>query len=197
MRKAVVLSVTNTTTVRRRKRKEGILYHNACGRCIGEFFGDGFGERLSHCGGRGGVSGCCNGLRGECGSGFVSARAGTASRSGSWSPAEDEANSGPISDVPDHSRARPRLRPLLSPPLSSEVVGPMTSLTMLPRSTACDGEVSGSVSCDAADGGGHTLSWKMEPDSDARARNRRGGDDGTGECDGESGRCEYEYAAYG
>jgi hypothetical protein len=34
--------------------------------------------------------------------------------------------------------------------------------------------VSGSMSCEAADGGGHTLSWNIEPDSDARTRNRRG-----------------------
>ena len=73
----------------------------------------------------------------------------------------------------------------------------MTSSTMLPRSTAWDGDVSGSVNCEAAFGGGHTLSWKMEPDSDARGRKRRGGDDGTGEAVrryGDSGRCECEYA---
>jgi len=35
--------------------------------------------------------------------------------------------------------------------------------------------VSGSISCEAADGGGQTLSWNMEPDSEARARSRRGG----------------------
>ncbi len=76
----------------------------------------------------------------------------------------------------------------------------MTSSTILPRTTACDGDVSGSVSCDAADGGGQTLSWKIEPDSDARGRKRRGEADGTGEavraC-GESGRCEYDEYAYG
>jgi len=35
--------------------------------------------------------------------------------------------------------------------------------------------VSGSISCEAADGGGQTLSWNMDPDSEARARSRRGG----------------------
>lgn len=67
----------------------------------------------------------------------------------------------------------------------------MTSLTMLPRSTAWEGDVSGSVKCE---GGGHTLSWKMEPDSDACGRKRRGGDEGAGEAvrtNGESGRCIY------
>lgn len=33
----------------------------------------------------------------------------------------------------------------------------------------------GSISCEAADGGGQTLSWNMDPDSEARARSRRGG----------------------
>ena len=55
----------------------------------------------------------------------------------------------------------------------------MTALTILPRSTACDADVSGSVSC--ADGGGQTLSWNIEPDSDARARKSNGGDDWTGD----------------
>jgi hypothetical protein len=31
------------------------------------------------------------------------------------------------------------------------------------------------MSCEAADGGGQTLSWNMDPDSEARARSRRGG----------------------
>lgn len=31
------------------------------------------------------------------------------------------------------------------------------------------------MSWEAADGGGQTLSWNMEPDSEARARRRRGG----------------------
>ena len=35
--------------------------------------------------------------------------------------------------------------------------------------------MSGSISCEADDGGGQTLSWNMDPDSEARARNRRGG----------------------
>ena len=35
--------------------------------------------------------------------------------------------------------------------------------------------MSGSISCEAADGGGQTLSWNMDPDSEARARSRRGG----------------------
>lgn len=109
------------------------------------------------------------------------------------------AKRGLVSDVtvvPDPSRVGP-LRP--TAPLSSET-GPITSWTMLPRSTACAGDVSGSVSCDAADGGGHTLSWNIDPDSDARARNRRGGDAGIGEvvraCGGESGLYPYA-AAYG
>jgi hypothetical protein len=63
------------------------------------------------------------------------------------------------------------------------------------------------MSWEAADGGGQTLSWKMDPDSEARARSRRGGvndeggdkSEGTGtgvekvtcarECDGD---CERE-----
>ena len=171
-----------------------MLCYNGVTRCKGEFFGEGFGERLSHCGGRGGVIGRSNGLRGDCGSGFVSVSVvGPTSESGS--PA---AKSGPVSELRDPSRVRPPLPP---PPSFSSVVvrgeGPMTSLTILPRSTAWDGDVSGSINCDAADGGGHTLSWKMEPDSDARGRKRRGGDDGTGEAVrtyGESGWCEYEYA---
>lgn len=176
--RAVVLSVSmpcRRAYINKRK------YYNARAICKGELFGEGFGERLSHRGGRGGVcggvSGGCSGLRGDCGSGFVSVSVGTASSA---------SNSGPISDTPDSSRGWPR------PPAV-----PMTSSTMLPRSTAWDGDVSGSVSCDAADGGGHTLSWKIEPDSDARGRNRRGGDDGTGEpgrpC-GISDSCEYAYA---
>jgi hypothetical protein len=68
----------------------------------------------------------------------------------------------------------------------------MTSLTMLPRSTAWDGDVSGSVS---ADGGGQTLSWKMEPDSDAWGRKRRGDDIGEAVRTGGGGEsCEYAYA---
>ena len=35
--------------------------------------------------------------------------------------------------------------------------------------------MSGSISNEA--GGGHTASWNIEPDSDARARRRRGGED--------------------
>jgi hypothetical protein len=35
--------------------------------------------------------------------------------------------------------------------------------------------VSGSISCEDAEGGGQTLSWNMDPDSEARARRRRGG----------------------
>lgn len=96
--------------------------------------------------------------------------------------------------VPDPSRVGPLRLP--TAPLSSEA-GPITSLTILPRSTAFAADVSGSVSCDAADGGGHTLSWNMDPDSDARARNRSGGDEEIGEverpCGGESG--VYAYAA--
>jgi hypothetical protein len=54
------------------------------------------------------------------------------------------------------------------------------------------------MSCEAADGGGQTLSWKMDPDSEARARSRRGGvsdveggvekDTCARECDGDCGR---------
>lgn len=35
--------------------------------------------------------------------------------------------------------------------------------------------MSGSISCEEAAGGGQTLSWNMDPDSEARARSRRGG----------------------
>jgi hypothetical protein len=35
--------------------------------------------------------------------------------------------------------------------------------------------VSGSISCEEAAGGGQTLSWNMDPDSEARARSRCGG----------------------
>jgi len=176
-------------------KKKRVLCYNGNARCKGEFFGEGFGERLSHCGGRGGVSGRCCRLRGDCGSGFVSVSVGTGTASG-WESRTPAANSGPTSDPRDPSRVRPPLPP---PSFSSVVVrgeGPMTSLTMLPRSTAWDGDVSGSVSCEAADGGGHTLSWKMEPDSDARGRKRRGGDDGTGEVEstgGEKSGCQYVY----
>lgn len=31
------------------------------------------------------------------------------------------------------------------------------------------------MSCEAAEGGGQTLSWNMDPDSEARARSSRGG----------------------
>jgi hypothetical protein len=56
----------------------------------------------------------------------------------------------------------------------------MTSSTMRVRSIFCEGVVSGSVSCD---GGGQTLSWNIEPDSDARGRNKRGGEvDKEGDC---------------
>jgi hypothetical protein len=55
----------------------------------------------------------------------------------------------------------------------------MTSVTMRARSTLCEGDVSGSMSCEAAEGGGQTLSWNMEPDSDARTRRRRGGEEDT------------------
>jgi hypothetical protein len=66
----------------------------------------------------------------------------------------------------------------------------MTSVMMRARFTLCEGEVSGSISCDAADGGGHTLSWNMEPVSEARARSRRGGvngDEGGGSGGGGKG----------
>jgi hypothetical protein len=58
--------------------------------------------------------------------------------------------------------------------------------------------------CEAADGGGQTLSWNMEPDSEARARRRRGGmsdvSDAEGGCKGkdkfagvcDDGDCERE-----
>lgn len=56
--------------------------------------------------------------------------------------------------------------------------------------------MSGSISCEA--GGGHTASWNIEPDSDARARRRRGGeeDEGAAACayddrEGTSKDCEY------
>lgn len=52
----------------------------------------------------------------------------------------------------------------------------MTSVTMRVRSMLED--MSGSINCEAADGGGQTLSWNMEPDSEARARSRRGGVNG-------------------
>jgi len=58
-------------------------------------------------------------------------------------------------------------------PVPVRCEGPMTSLTIRPRSTLCEGDVRGSMSCE---GGGQTLSWNIEPDSDARARRRRGGD---------------------
>ena len=76
----------------------------------------------------------------------------------------------------------------------------MTSVTTRVRSTLCEGYVSGSINWEAADGGGQTLSWNMDPDSEARARNRRGGVSVAGggkadkdtcrECDG--GDCERE-----
>jgi hypothetical protein len=63
--------------------------------------------------------------------------------------------------------------------------------------------VSGSISCEAVDGGGQTLSWNMDPDSEARARNRRGGvsdveggdngaDKDTFGCVYDDGDCERE-----
>jgi hypothetical protein len=65
--------------------------------------------------------------------------------------------------------------------------------------------VSGSIICEAADGGGHTLSWNMEPVSEPRARSKRGGvngDEGGGgegagkgmmcACDDDSSDCERE-----
>lgn len=54
--------------------------------------------------------------------------------------------------------------------------GPMMSVTMRARSTF--GDVSGSISCETAGSGGQTLSWNMEPDSEARAHSRRGGVNG-------------------
>lgn len=59
--------------------------------------------------------------------------------------------------------------------------------------------MSGSISCEDADGGGQTLSWNMDPDSEARARRRRGcvsdvegadKDTFAGACD--DGDCERE-----
>ena len=113
------------------------------------------------------------------------------SKSGSG---EAAGKSGPVSDPRDPLRAWPPPPP---PSFSSSVArgeGPMTSSTMLPRSTAWDGDVSGSVSCEAADGGGQTLSWKMEPDSDARGRKRRGGDEEIGEAVRTGGGESGEYA---
>lgn len=61
----------------------------------------------------------------------------------------------------------------------------MTSVTTRARSTLREGYVSGSMSCEAADGGGQTLSWNMDPDSEARARSSRGGvSDVEGGCKG-------------
>ena len=55
------------------------------------------------------------------------------------------------------------------------VEGPITSSTIFPKFTDDDASVSGSTNRLASPGGGHTASWKMEPDSEAR-RPRRCGD---------------------
>jgi hypothetical protein len=77
----------------------------------------------------------------------------------------------------------------------------MTSVTTRARSTLCEGYVSGSMSCEAADGGGHTPSWNMEPDSEARVRSRRneveggwrGGANSETCCGGEFGEGDWDW----
>lgn len=54
------------------------------------------------------------------------------------------------------------------------VEGPITSSTIFPKFTDDDASVSGSTNRLASPGGGHTASWKMEPDSEARKPRRCG-----------------------
>ena len=175
---------------------------------MGELLGDGFGDRFSQgvgCGSGGGVTGGdgdCDSDRSQL-SGFILAKArvsggvvtncsgsdsscsctGSGERAGAGAMV-GEGNSGPTSGI-GVSRMLVRCK------------GPMTSLTMRPRSTLCEGDVSGSISCEAAEGGGQTLSWNIEPDSDARARSRRGGDgddddEGSAACPCTCDDCERE-----
>jgi hypothetical protein len=174
--------------------------------CSGEYevFGEGFGERLSHrarggVAGGDGVEGCCNcdcecDCECECGcdcesdeerrrqsSGFMSFMmfgGGMSVSSGGGGDVIDLRRRSPSESSRECSRVAVAATEESSGPVSDAVpCGPMISDTMRPRSTPCEGEVSGSISCEAAEGGGQTLSWNMEPDSDARARRRRGGED--------------------
>jgi hypothetical protein len=146
-------------------------------RCSGEPLGEGFGERFSQCmrGGVGGVGGDDGGDRcnSNCesdedrrqSSGFVAA---------SVSGGGIERRSGGSGDSSFCSCWRAAAGS--SGPVSCGACDPMTSVMMRARSTLCDGDVSGSMSCEAAEGGGQTPSRNMEPDSDARTRRRRGGE---------------------
>ena len=165
-----------------------------CVCCSGECeaFGEGFGERLNH-GERGGVAGG-DGVEGGCNcdcncgcdnesdegrggqsSGFVF---GGASSSVSGGEIIDRRSPPSCTSCScSCSCSCPRDVPAKgsSGPVSCALpCAPMMSLTMRARSTLCEGDVSGSM---RAEGGGQTLSWNIEPDSDARARSRRGGED--------------------
>lgn len=162
------------------------------GKC--EAFGEGFGERLNHrarggVAGGDGVEGGCN-CDSDCGcdcesdeerrrqsSGFMFGGISASVSGGGEVIDLRRSPSSCTSCTCSCSRVAVATEESSGPISDAVPCGPMISDTMRPRSTPCEGDVSGSINCEAAEGGGQTLSWNMEPDSDARARSRRGGED--------------------
>ena len=186
-----------------------------CVRCNdnGELLGEGFSGRVSQGGGEGGCGGSgsgsggssgsgggdgvCDGDDGDCKSGCGDklsglVRARVDKGRGSIEPRRSPSPPGstPCScSCPSPSPCSGE-EPSGSSSSGSASGGPMTSVTMRARFTLWEGCVSGSI---RADGGGQTLSWNMEPDSEARARSRRGGvrgeEDGGGSKGAGKGVC--------